>query len=159
MAAVLLALLFFSPLAFVYGRHRARRAVAAKPHSTGRQVLQVLLVPALFGACLCLALAETTGAASWTQANLSAILTGTETGPAPTFYTGNRAVDAVVWLALTIGGIEMLLFFVSVPYALAGLIAAGLLILRAGGTDLLGKPAVPEGASAAASSEEGHPGP
>lgn len=162
MAAALLALLFFLPLAFVYGRHRARRAVAARPHSTRGQVLQALLAPALLGACLCLALAETTGAASWTQANLSAILSGAETGAAPTFYTGNRALDLFVWLALTIGGIEMMLFFISVPYALAGLLAAALLILRARGTDLLGAPVVTaalEGVPApASSSEEGHPG-
>ncbi|KQT52554.1 MULTISPECIES: hypothetical protein [unclassified Aureimonas] len=103
--AAALALLFFAPLAFVYGRHVAHglhRAAAA----TGRTPLRLSrgrIVRAL-GLVLALAIA----------------IAGRETlaaGLPPTLQR-NGGVLLVLWALDKIGGLGLILFFLSVPYVM-----------------------------------------
>lgn len=103
--AAALALLFFAPLAFVYGRHVAHglhRASAA----SGRSPLRLARGRILRAVLLVLALAV----AIEGREALAALL--------PAGLSRNGGVLLVLWLLDKIGGLGLMLFFLSVPYVM-----------------------------------------
>ncbi|KQT42942.1 hypothetical protein ASG43_15430 [Aureimonas sp. Leaf454] len=100
-----LALLFFAPLAFVYGRHVAHglhRAAAA----TGRPVLRLATGRILRAALVVLALVVAVTSRETIAAELPAAL------------GRNGGVLLALWLLDTIGGLALMLFFLSLPYVM-----------------------------------------
>jgi hypothetical protein len=143
MAAALL-VVFFLPLAGVLGLGRARRMRPAigEGESLAGPLWRLLLPPLLVLLCLLVALAEI---GSHGGGRIAALLRlgagGTAPGAEPTIYTGVAAMDFVLWLMLKGGQLMLILFFLSVPYVLGSLVAAGLLVAdRTGRTDLLRRP-------------------
>lgn len=118
--AGLLALLFFLPVSFVYGRHRARRAKSG-PGGLKRRLAALLPLPLLVGACLGLAVL------------FHASGEGTLGGGAAIFSTGNGVVDAGLRTARLVGDLALVLFFLSLPFVLGSAVAALLLVLDARG--------------------------
>lgn len=107
----LFALLFFSPLAFVYGRVVAGR-IHAKAAASGRSVrgtaLPYLWTPALVSMCAATRLSDPYA--------LAARLGSLSTNP----------VVALVWgVADLLGSVALILFFLTVPFVLGRLFAVG----------------------------------
>ncbi|MEF2553373.1 hypothetical protein VQ042_18750 [Aurantimonas sp. A2-1-M11] len=124
MTAVL-ALLFFSPLAFIYGRYRARQ-LRARPGTLAERLVSLVPAPLLLAGCAALAIVH---------AN-APLGTGDDV-----LATGNGVIDFVLRIARWIGELELILFMVAIPYLLGAAIAALLLVLDARGVARLAAPA------------------
>lgn len=136
MIAAAFVLLLFSPLAFIYGRWRAKGLKAR--HGTLRARLAALLpMPLLFGICAAIAVIYENEAAERQQA----ALTGRTVESA--VATGNGVIDLFLTLARWLGQIELMLFMVALPYLMGALVAAVLLILDSQGRITLPGPPSP----------------
>ena len=126
MLAALFVLAFFSPLAFIYGRWRAR-VLKSRHRSLGKRLIALLPMPAIL--CLCAAVAII-----WENeeaARNRAELLGQD---AHSFLaTGNGVLDAVMTIARWLGQLELILFMIALPYLLGTLVSATLLVLDAKG--------------------------
>ena len=103
--AAALALLFFAPLAFVYGRHVAQglhRAHAA----SGRPILRLSAGRIVRAVLLVLAIAVALTGREAVAAGLSPVL------------ARNGGVLLVLWALDKAGGLGLMLFFLSVPYVM-----------------------------------------
>jgi hypothetical protein len=110
-----LALLFFAPLAFVYGRHVAHGLHRASI-ATGRPILRLSAWRIVRAGLLVVALAVALKGRETIAADLSPAL------------ARNGGVLLVLWLLDKIGGLGLMLFFLSVPYVMGsafGIVAAG----------------------------------
>ena len=135
MIASVLAVLFFAPAAFIYGRHRARY-LKAQNGTLGSRLSSLVPIPALFVVCAVIAIIyeREKGVAQMLA------LRG-QSGARSTLSTGNGAVDFALTIARWIGDLELILFMVAMPFIMGAIVAAVLLILDARGTIRLGEPA------------------
>ena len=127
MLAALFVLAFFSPLAFIYGRWRAR-GLKRRHLSLAKRLIALLPMPAIL--CLCAMVAiiwENEEAAR----NRAALL-GED--PHSFLATGNGVLDGLMTIARWLGQLELILFMIALPYLLGTLISATLLVLDARGT-------------------------
>ena len=127
-----LALLFFSPLAFIYGRYRARQLRAAPGTLKGR-LAALLPMPLFVAGCVVLAVLHANAPLGAGDAVLA---------------TGNGVIDFVIGAARKIGELALILFMVAIPYLLGAVIAAVLLVLDARGVAILATPTPGPDASA-----------
>ncbi|MEE2952287.1 hypothetical protein SAMN06297251_104307 [Fulvimarina manganoxydans] len=130
MLAALFVLAFFSPLAFIYGRWRARGLKSRQP-SLAKRLVALLPMPLIL--CLCATVAiiwENEGAAR----NRAALL-GQDAHSL--LATGNGVLDGLMTIARWLGQLELILFMIALPYLLGTLISATLLVLDARGTIIL----------------------
>ncbi|TFF25340.1 hypothetical protein E3C22_08240 [Jiella endophytica] len=120
---LLLVLVFFTPLAAVYGRYRAR-VLLSEGTNLGQRLLRLAPLPTVVLAALIVAVeARSVGPM------------GTAT-PSPEPAHGsfvNAALSFVGTILHWIGDLSLILFFLSIPYVIGSMIAAGLLILDARG--------------------------
>lgn len=138
MIAALAALLFFSPLAFIYGRYRAR-ALKAEGGTLAAQLSALIPIPALFLVCAIIAIIYE----NEQQAGAMLDLRG-ETPPASALATGSAVTDFAIRLARWIGEAELILFMVAAPFIMGAVVAAVLLVLDRRGTIELAAPTPPE---------------
>ena len=135
MAAVF-TLLFFLPLAFIYGRHRARVLRARPGTSLGGRLAALLPMPALFAVCAAIAVI---GEREDRVAEQAALL-GRQGEPS-LLSTGFGLTDAALRIARWLGELELVLFMVAIPFILGAVVAALLLVLEARGRISLEMPA------------------
>lgn len=138
MIAAILAIVFFSPVAFIYGRYRARH-LRARSGTLGSRLAALLPMPAFLAFCGVIAVIyqNEKGAAE------RLALRG-ESAPPGLLDTGNGVIDFALRLARWVGELELILFMVAAPFLLGAVIAAVLLVLDAHGTLALDPP-VPDG--------------
>ncbi|MCB8837455.1 hypothetical protein [Aurantimonas sp. VKM B-3413] len=127
MAAVF-TLLFFLPLAFIYGRHRARVLRVRPGTSLAGRLAALLPMPALLAVCAAIAVI---GEREDRVAEQAALV-GRQSEPSM-LSTGFGVADAALRLARWLGELELVLFMVAIPFILGALIAALLLVLEAQG--------------------------
>ena len=138
MIAAILAVVFFSPLAFIYGNYRARHLKAAA--GTLRSRLGALIpIPALFLVCAIIAVIFEHEKGVAQRLALQGIA-----HPGSLLDTGNGVTDFLLRLARWIGELELILFMVAVPFIMGAVVAAVLLVLDARGSIVLPLPAPPE---------------
>ncbi|HEX2018478.1 MAG TPA: hypothetical protein VGO17_06020 [Aurantimonas sp.] len=137
MTAAIVLVILFLPLAFIYGRYRARRL--KQRHATLRGRLSALLpLPAFLAVCAAMAVIH-------------------ETGDPGALLTGNGVIDAVLGLARAIGQLELILFMIAGPFLLGAVVAALLLALDARGLVTLAAPAQAEPEPADTASKDPSP--
>ena len=137
MIAAILAIAFFSPLAFIYGRYRARHLKAAAGTLSSR-LAALLPIPALFLVCAIVAVIFER------EKSVNALRDLSGQAPTSALDTGNGVADFALRVARWIGEAELILFMVAVPFILGAMFAATLLVLDARGTIVLPPPAPPE---------------
>lgn len=120
-------LLFFLPLAAIYGRRRARVLAWTKPNLGGR-LAALIPMPALIGVSATIAII----AAREDEAARLAALSGRQTGDS-VLATGNGVLDFTIAAARSLGDLSLVLFFLAIPFVLGAAIAAVLLVLQANG--------------------------
>jgi len=127
-------LLFFLPLAAIYGRRRARTLAWKKP-SLGSRLAALLPMPALIGVSATIAII----AAREDETARLAALSGRRTGDS-LLATGNGVLDFGIAAARWVGDLALVLFFLAIPFVLGAAIAAVLLVLEANGRITLAPP-------------------
>ena len=126
MTAVLV-LLFFMPVAAIYGRYRAR-ALVAQPASVSRRMARLLPVPAVILLSLIIAIL------AYREDGTGQLYSLAASGDASAFLNAQEGlfgwgIAAARW----IGELSLVLFFLTIPYILGTLVAAVLLIFHASG--------------------------
>ena len=145
--AALVAILLFSPAAFIYGRYRAR-LLRARPGTLGSRLTALLPMPLLLGVCAAIAII-------YQRERETAMLAGLR-GAAPPrslLQSGNGIVDAALTVARWLGQVELILFMLAIPFILGAIVAAALLVLDARGRLTLALPAEAEEPGAAAETD------
>ncbi len=137
MIAAIFAIVFFSPVAFIYGRYRARH-LRARSGTLASRLAALLPMPAFLAFCGVIAVIYQTQKGAAERLALRG-----ESAPSGLFDTGNGVIDFALRLARWIGELELILFMVAVPFLLGAVVAAILLVLDARGTLALDPP-VPE---------------
>ena len=138
MIAAILAVVFFLPLAFIYGRHRARQLKAAGG-TPGSRLASLVPIPALFLVCAIIAVIFEGEKGAADRLALQGVV-----HPGSVLDTGNGVTDFLLRIARWIGELELILFMVTIPFIMGAIVAAVLLVLDARGTIVLPQPGPPE---------------
>ncbi len=138
MIAALVAIVFFLPLAFIYGRYRARNLKAAAGTLRSR-LASLIPIPALFLVCAIIAVIFEREKSAADRLALQGIA-----HPGSVLDTGNGVTDFLLRVARWIGELELILFMVAIPFIMGAVVAAVLLILDARGTIVLARPEAPD---------------
>ena len=138
MIAAVLSVVFFLPLAFIYGRHRARHLKAAGG-TLGNRIASLIPIPAIFLVCAVIAVIFEGEKSAADRLALQGVI-----HPSSVLDTGNGVTDFLLRIARWIGELELILFMVAIPFIMGAMVAAVLLVLDARGTIVLAPPEPPE---------------